>query len=284
MDLGTDNSGVATADNPSAEPAASAATETGTTSGQAAGATPTGDLFKGIDPNTLSPKERASYDSMLRDYREKTGKLSETIKSEIAKATESYQQKATLYDQIAQQEEFVRQWNEYVQKTQSDGNAPKDVSGDPVLAQLQSQIKEMNQKIQISEISQITDAFADAVNEKGEKIHSDFDALNSITFGSLETAQGKDQYSLLRGCIELAPGKTPQEKLANGYKQAKTVYDSIFESGKKAGMGRLQAKVLNGTQPPSNSSGEVLSVTDKKPKNAREAMEMARRGQMVSRD
>jgi len=139
----------------------------------------------------------------------------------------------------------------------------------------------MEQKIQLTELSKVTDSFAEAVNEKGEKIHPDFDRLNEFVIGK---ANGSEEYSLLRACIELSPGKSPQERLTMGYKAAKELHDKIFEEGKKAGMGRVQAKVLNGTNPPSLSSGDVLSVTDKKPKNAREALAMARRGQVVSRD
>lgn len=240
------------------------------------------DNFTRVDPKTLPPQLRAAYDNMHRDYKEKTTKLSETIKSESAKATEAYRQKADFYDQISQQQEFVKQWNEYVQQQQNAGTPAQE--GDPVVKELKAQFDQMNQKIQLTEMAQVTDAFAEAVDEKGNKIHPEFDALNNFHLGSMKSASGEEQFSLLRGCIELAQGNTPQEKLANGYKNAHAVYNSIFELGKKAGMGRLQAKAANGMLPPSNSSGAELQVTDKKPKNAHEALAMARRGQMVSRD
>jgi hypothetical protein len=280
--LATDNSAVAVADNPQGEPD-NASNETGASGGQAQGATPTDDLFKGVDPNRLPPELKKSYNDMLTDYREKTSKLSETIKSESQKAAEAYKSKAELYDQVAAQEEFVRQWNEYVQKAQNQSEG-KDPSGDPVLSQMKQQIQEMNQKIQLSELSQVTESFAEAVNEKGERLHPDFDQLNEFVIGKMPNGKDGDQYSLLRACVELSSGRSPQEKLSNGYKAAKEVHDRIFEAGKKAGMGRLQAKVLNGTNPPLGSSSDVLSVTDKKPKNAHEAFAMAKRGQVVSRD
>lgn len=280
-DLASDNPGTVVADNPPvAEPAATS-NGTGTTSGQATGAAPTGDLFKGIDPNRLPPEARAAYDSMLRDYREKTGKLSETVKSEAAKAAEAYRQRAEMYDQIIGQEEFVRQWNEYVQKAQAQPGQTSAVP--PELIQMKQQLEEMSQKIQFSEISQITDAFADAVNEKGEKLNPEFDNLNGIHIGSMQEGDKVENYSLLRACIELSPGNH-QEKLAAGYKTAKAVYDQIFEAGKKAGMGRLQAKLQNASLPPSISTNETITMTERKPKTAREALEMAKRGQMVSRD
>lgn len=278
--LGTDNSGIAVADNEATQPAATS-TETGATNGQAHGGAPNDEIFKGVDPNRLPPEAKAAYDSMLKDYREKTARLSETVKSEAQKATEAYRSKAELYDQIATQEEFVRQWNDYVQKSQSNGTPTQ---GDPKLAQLEAKFQEINQKIQMSELSQLTDSFADAVDEKGAKIHEDFDQLNSIHMGKLQNGGEVEEFSLLRACIELSQGNNPQERLANGYKLAKGVRDQIYEEGRKAGMGRLQTKVLNGSLPPSNSSSDVISVTDKKPKSAREALAMARRGQMVSRD
>ena len=274
----TDNSVTATLDNPTGTQGS--VNGTGAVGGQASEATPTSDLFKGIDPNQLPPQARVAYDSMLRDYRQKTGQLSETVKQETAKAAEAYRQKAEAYDQISAQEEFVKQWNEYVQKVQASGQTPQE--GDPVLTQMRQQLQEMNQKIQLSELSQVTEAFAEAANEKGEALHPDFDDLNSISIGQVNNGNQLEDFSLLRACVELARGNSPQERLANGYKMANSVRESIFEEGRKAGMGRLQTKVLNASNPPSNTVGEVLSTTEKKPKNAREALEMARKGIRVS--
>lgn len=282
MEAIVDNPGTVTADNQATEPEVSSQ-GTDTAYGQDQGGSPAsqdGDIFKGIDPNTLTPKEKALYNSMLSDYRQKTGKVSETVKSQVEKEVAAYREKASQYEMIANNEKFVEKWNAYVQETQSQtGQAPQE--GDPVMAQMKAQLNEMNQKIQMSELSQVTEAFADAANEKGEKLRPDFDALNSIVLGK---ANGKEEYSLLRASIELAPGNNPQEKLSNGYKIAKQVHDSIFEAGKKAGLGRLNQKVLNGSLPPSNSGAEISSVTEKKPRNAHEAMQLAKKGIMVSRD
>lgn len=233
------------------------------------------ETFTSVDPKTLPPALKASYDNMLKDYKAKTQKLSETIKTESQKAAEAYRQKSELYDQIAAQEEFVRQWNEYVEKSQSKPGV------DPKVSQLEQKFQEINQKLQLTELSQIRDAFADAVDEKtGQKLRPDFDELNSLSIG-----QGKDgEYSLLRACVELAPGGTPQERLEFGYKTAKAAYSQIFEAGKKAGMGRVQQKLQSGTNAPSSSNGEILSITDKKPKNAHEAFQLAKKGIVVSRD
>jgi len=260
---------------------------TGTSNGEASQSATAQDSFipQGVDINTLPPNVRAMVDKinkdMVRGFTEKTTKLSETTKAEVEKAVQSYREKASTYDQIASQEEFVKQWNEYVQKSQQsqDSGNPND----PKLSKLEAQLQEMSQKMQISELSQITEAFAGAEDEKGNKIHPQFDEFNSIALGKLTKGDQSEEFSLLRACVELAEGDHTQ-KLANGYKMAKAVYDSIFESGKKAGMGRLAQKAQNGTLPPSSSVGDALTMTEKKPKNAREALEMARRGQVVSRE
>lgn len=277
---GTDNSDTAVLDNP--QGTENVVEETSPNGGQATEAAPT-ELFQGMDPNKLPPQAKVFYDQMLRDYREKTTRLSETIKSEAAKAAEAYKSKAETYDQIAAQEEFVKQWNDYVKKSQGQGENPQN-PGDPVLTEMKAKLDEMNQKIQLNEMGQITESFADAVNEKGEKIHPDFDALNDIVVGEIANGPQKEPFSLLRAAVELAQGSNPQEKLANGYKMAKAARDAIFEEGRKAGMGRVQQKVINGTQPAAHSVGDTLSITDKKPKNAREALDMARKGIIVSRD
>lgn len=280
--LAPDNPTATATDNPpKAEPVVNANGTGAPTSGQAQGAAPTEDLFKGVDPNRLPPEAKAHYDSMLRDYREKTAKLSETIKSESAKAAEAYKAKAEFYDEVAAQEEFVKMWNEYVQKA---GNPQPEQAGDPKLNQMEAKLQEMSQKMQLQEMAEVTDAFASAVDEKGAPLHPDFDDLNMLSIGQVQTASGAEDFSLLRACAQLADGKTPQEKLANGYKAAKAAHDAIFEKGKKAGMGRLKDKLMNGSIPPSNAGADVLSVTEKKPRNAKEALELARRNIAVSRD
>lgn len=274
-DLENDNTETEVVDNPATEPATKE-NVTVQDGGQDQGGSPTEeDLFKGVDPNKLPPEVRGHYDSMLKDYREKTAKLSETRKAEVQKEVEAYRQKAELYDSISAQEDFVKQWNEYVQGT----TAETLESQDPALSKLEKEVKEMKQKEAIREMEKLTDAFADAVDDKGEKVNKNFDALNEITIGKA----GDSEYSLLRACIDLSTGKTPEEKLVNGYKAANEIHDKIFEAGRKAGLGRVQSKVQNGTQPPSNSGGADMSVTEKRPKNAAEALAMARRGQVVSR-
>lgn len=271
-----DNPNTAVADNPT-EPANTGSGTSGT-DGQAQGGAPD-EIFKGIDPQKLPPELKKTYDSMLTDYRGKTAKLSESIKAEVEKATQSYKSKADMYDSISAQEEFVTKWNEYVQKSQANPNQ----NGDPVLEKVKAQVDEMNRKMQTQEMEQVTNAFAEAVDDKGVKVHPNFDKLNDIMVGSLKEGDSVEGYSLLRAAIELSPG-TPQEKLVGGYKKADEIYKAIFEEGRKAGMGRVRDKILNGTLPPTGGTNDSLTITEKKPRNAREALDMAKRGVIVSRD
>lgn len=287
-DLPAGNPAVSVDGNPSAEPSS---TDNGisTQNGEAKQGATIQETFipEGLDVNTLPQNVRAIVDKinkdMVRGFTEKTSKLSETIKSEVSKHTESLKSKAELYDQIATQEEFVKQWNDYVNKVKSQP-ATADNQNDPKLKEMETKLQEMSQKMQLAEMSQITEAFADAVDEKGNKIHQDFDSLNSLPIGTVQNGDAAEEYSLLRACVELAPGKTPSEKLSNGYKAAKQTYDSIFELGKRAGLGKLRAKVQHSSQAPENAVGDIQSVTEKKPRNAHEAMELARKGIMVTRD
>lgn len=254
------------------------------TGGDATGqSAPVQDSFTKIDPNTLPPQLLESYNNMLRDYKEKTTKLSEMSKAEVEKSLGPYRQKAQLYDQIAAEEEFVKQWNGYVQQRQA--AQTQNPSENVIIDQLKNEIDTVKQHVQRTELLEVTNAFADAVNEKGEKMHPDFDSLNDIVMGSVPNEDGsREDFSLLRASIELAEGNTSQERLANGYKKAKEVYDAIFENGRKAALSRVQGKILNGTQPPSGTTPPGATYVDKRPKNAAEAFEMARRGQLVSRE
>lgn len=263
-------------------PDPAAANGTSNQTGEASGQGATGqDTFipKGLDLNTLPPNLRTQIEKinsdMVRGFTEKTTKLSETIKAEREKAIEAYRQKAELYEQVAGNDEFVKMWNDYVQKQSGQTPDPNDPAGE-----LRKEMQAIKQQLATADTKQMMDAFADAQDEKGNRVNAMFDDLNSVVLGK----QGEQEVSLLRVGIQLAPGKNLAEKIANGYKAMKQMHDTIFEAGKKAGMGRVQAKVLNGTNPPSGANGDVPTVTDRRPKSAKEALEMAKKGVMVSRD
>ena len=61
--------------------------------GQSQGA-PIEETFTKVDVNTLPPQLRESYNNMLRDYKQKTTQIAETVKSEVARATEALKTKS----------------------------------------------------------------------------------------------------------------------------------------------------------------------------------------------
>lgn len=233
---------------------------------------------KNVDLTTLPPHVRAYVDEvnkqMVRGFTEKTTKLSETVKSETAKAVEAYRQKAEFYDKIAQEESFVKMWNDHVQRaSQPDPNA------DPTQQKLndfERRQQEIEVKVRTAETLEVINAFAEAKDEKGAKIHPDFDKLSGFKLG---THQKSGEYDMLRAAIELAPGNSPQQKMENGYKAAKATYDAIFEEGKKAGMGRVQQRAQNGSFAPSGTN-VTTGTAPHRAKNALEALQFAKQGLM----
>lgn len=243
---------------------------------------------EGVDVNSLPPALRAQVEQinkdMVRGFTEKTTKLSEAIKAETAKAVEAFRQKAEQYDALTADEEVTRAINELIQRR----NAPPP-NQDPVKA-LEEKVKTFEEKVktseeriqfqeQVKELESEVVAFESAVDEKtGKPLHPDFESLAGIQIGSVQRPGGKkESYSLLRFAIETAEGQTPQEKLENGYKNAKAVRDAIFEEGKKAGMGRLQQKSASASLPPSGSFAPS-GTAPKKAASGLEAIQFARQG------
>lgn len=243
---------------------------------------------QGIDLNTLPPQVRAYVEKvnndMVRGFTEKTTKLSETAKALAAKELAPYQEKASAYERLLQEEEFVSKWNEYVEQksreTQQQQNDPNGQSAKllkEVQALKQSQ-EEIAFEVRKAEAAGLIDSFAAAKNEKGELLHPEFEKLANYSLG---TNEKEGNFNLLRTAVLLAPGDTAEQKLENGYKAASEVYNAIYEEGRKAGLGRIQEKVRNGTTPPSSVS--VTKFTEGRPKNALEALEWARKGISVQR-
>lgn len=281
MTISGDNSATTTADNPVGSEPAAAAAGTAPPAGQVAGQSAPGEeLFKGLDPTKLPPELRSHYDNMLRDYRDKTGKLSEQVKSQVAKEAEQYRKDAEFFRQLSGQDAFVKQWNEYVQKANAQQQQSQAVQGLPPEVQERLQKVDMiEQKVQRAEALESINAFAEAADEKGAKLHPDFDKFSEISLGTHAEA---GDYSLLRASIELAPGNSLQEKMEAGYKLAKAAYDRIFEEGKKAGMGRTLAKAKNGSLAPSSVNAGTMAPH--RAKDAAEALKFARQGLEVYKE
>lgn len=244
-------------------------TGTAPTNGEARQSAPVEDNFTRVDPNTLPPQLKQTYENMLRDYKDKTARVSETAKTEAAKMTEAYKKKADFYDAFVQHEDLVKYYEDFRQKLTQPPANPTDPQN--------QEIQTVKQQIQEIQAQKVIEDFQNAKNEKGDFINGDFEKLGNIVVGEIPNQDGtKNTYSLLRAAVELASGTTPAEKLMNGYKSAKATFDAIFEEGKKMGMGRIQAKVRNSSLPP--SSVNPGSSAPHRAKNALEALQFAKQG------
>lgn len=231
---------------------------------------------EGVDLNTLPPQVRAYVDSvnkqMVRGFTEKTTKLAETTKAEAAKLTAAFKDKADWYDTALKDPELVKTINEYVNRRASAAD-PSKVNVPPEIQEKLEKIDHLEREFKMTQAQESVSAFAEAKDEKGNLMHPEFDRYHSIIIGTHPQA---GEYSLLRAAIELAPGNSAPEKLANGYKAIDSAFKAIFDEGKKAGMGRLQEKARNGSMAP--SSVHPGSMAPRQPKNALEALEFARQG------
>ena len=237
-----------------------------------------------VDPRTLPPQLKSVYDNMLRDYKTKTTKVAETVKAQLAKELEPHREKLSAYEQLVKEEAFVQKWNEYVAEEQAKQNAPQRDPNDPnaklakKVQELEKSQEEIHMQVRASEALDTINAFAAAVDDKGEKLHPEFDKLSGFSLGKHEKA---GNYDLLRAAVELAPGDNIQQKIENGYKNAEAVYKAIYEEGRKAALGHVQQKVRNGTTAPSNLPAGNLTAS--RPKDAAEALEWAKKGIAVQR-
>lgn len=246
--------------------------------GQAVGqaATDSEQGFTNVDPKTLPPALKAVYDNLYKDYQKKTTTIAERVKAEVAKSLDPFKSKAEQFDSLVNNEEFVKQWNEFVEKSQaSQTNGQPENEALRKVRELEVEVQTQKIERQVEQSLSAINAFADAKDQNGKPLHPDFDKLSGFKIGSHSKS---GDYDLLRTAIELAPGETPMAKLENGYQGAKAVYDAIFEEGKKAGMGRLNDKIKNSSIAPSAGSAKVSGYAQKRPDNALEALEMARKG------
>lgn len=250
-------------------------------SGEASGQSATASenfIPKGVDLNTLPPTLRAELDrinkEMVRGFTSKAEALA--AKEKLYEGFDGFKQKAELYDQIATQEEFVKQWNDYVQKLQQNGQPAPAIDDE-----LKKEVMELKQKVQQTEALEFINAWATATNEKGEPLRPDFEKLENLQFPDVKAADGSS-VNLLNVAVHLAPGRSPEEKLQNGYAVAKKFHDQIFEAGRKSAFGQVQSRIRNGSEPPTvAASSDQVVVKNPKDISARDALRAAREGKRI---
>lgn len=236
--------------------------ETSDGNGVAVGAQPAEEQFGGVDIKTL-PKEiqtllKEKHDAMLKDYKEKTTKLADDRKS-----MEPLSRKAELLDQLAQDQEFIQWWNSRNQKSQPE-QEQKDLTPEEQLIQ---RVQNIESELSSERAQNLVNTFADAVDEKGQKLHPDFDELSNE--------------GLIKGYLDLNPPTSKAEfskRLEEAYKWSNALATKYREAGKKAAYEEMQKKAGISTTPPSTGAKGTYDGPDPRKASVAELVDMARRG------
>lgn len=278
--------------NPSATPAtAPDASGSGTTAPQgdamAKGASEA-DISR-IDVNTLPPEVRAAYEKayndMLRDYKDKTTKISEREKS-LSEA----EQHSKLYQAMLQDPDFVNYWQTRAGNggdrkpalpfTEDEWEAAKESPG-----AFYDLVKKMNQPLQQelvnSKISDVIAEFAEEVEEV-EKDGVKVEVKKRPLFYDLEES------GLISHYMTRNPAKSMdeyQKKLVSAYEWAKSQYDRIYAKGKDAANASVRGRLGNSTLAPGDitTTGETYQGKDPKKLTTAESWELAKQGKTVPR-
>ena len=263
--------------------------EPATNNGQATQAAPESTFFNG-DVNSLPDQLKETYNSMLRDYRSKT----EAVANE-KKDIESIKKKAEFYDTISSDKAFVDYWDGLSKKEQQQrvdeaiNVSDEDIATGAHVKKLQSEInglKKMNQETETRRyVSDMRSLLSDYINEtdkEGKLLRPDFDEVDEMPNGG----------SFVEFFLRKNPPKGSSEaaiyqSIENAYKSAKDTYSRIFTKGKEAGLGRVQEKVNNASEPPTGSvrvSDAKIDYKTLSPREqAEEAVRLAREGKRVAR-
>lgn len=227
-------------------------------------AQPAEEQFGGVDIKSL-PKEiqsllKEKHDAMLRDYKEKTTKLSEE-----RKGFEPVSKKAEALDQLLQDQTFIDWWNSK--------NAPPETQKELTPEeQLVQKVQTIEQELLHEKANATVVEFAEAVDDKGQKLRPDFDELSNT--------------GLINGYLQLNPAKGKQDfqsKLNEAYVWVKEAVAPFIEKGRKMAIEEMQRKASNGTLPPQSGVKGTYDGPDPRKASVNELVEMARKGIRVPR-
>lgn len=253
---------------------------------------PVEETFSSLDPKTLPPELQALHKQLQADYTKKTQEIAETRK------------KASAYDQLSSDKRFREYWTglnrqektEFKeqkaemekalgQKITDDEFAKSFESKDGFLGLLervvdekmgrsQKRIQELEQKVVLSEASDIVENFATEVGQDGKPIRPDFYQLND------------PKLNLITGFLHVNPpeGKSPeayQERLNEAYAWAQGVKQHFYSLGKNEALSIIQKKAAASSEMPTQAAKSAYTGGDPKKLSVREAIELAKKGQKI---
>lgn len=259
---------------------------------------PADESFTELDPNTLSSENQAAYKNMLTDYKRKTQSLADQRRAFDAEQSE-LKQKATLYEQIAQDDAFVKYWNSLPSDA---GTTQTPEATSPEAQSMGLTDEEYNEALSSKEgFSKALQKAAKAHSER-EKVRQDqLEADLRVTKANQFVRDFKsnpeyadfdkyDKHKFITYQVALnRPHPKSSEKdwdklLKGAYTNAKGVYSDIWNEGYQAGLQRLKEKESSFSETPTRAAGPVYASGDTKKLSTQEALDLAKRGIRVPQD
>lgn len=246
--------------------------EASTQNGQTASSA---ESFTNVDPNSLAPELKESYNNMLRDYKRKTAEIADKRRS-----IQEVEEKANRFDQISSDEAFVKFYNGYGKETPSSPDAESSTVDDEedftkafesrenfakyvqkINGTLKEQLEVTQKDLQVQKADRLISSF------KSRAGNEDFESLN--------------RDGLVTGYVQLNRPKSEAEwekTLTSARDYARKIYGSARQEGKREALGTIEKKVESSSEVPTESPSQIYSGTAPKELSAREAMELARKG------
>lgn len=250
---------------------------------------PAEESFSNLDPKSLPPEMQAFYKSLQADYTRKMQTIAETRK------------KAEAYDQISSDQRFREYWSGLSRQEKADFREKKaevekaigqKISDDEFsksfeskdqflgllervvedkMSKSQARIQELEQKLTVSEASDVVESFATELGPDGKAIRPDFYELDDPKF------------QLITGFLQVNPpaGQSPEayrERLSQAYSWAQSLKQEFYNRGRNEALAIIQKKSAASSEMPTQAAKGVYQGPDPKKLSTREAMDLAKKG------
>lgn len=246
------------------------------------------DTFTKVDVNTLSAKDRESYNNMLRDYKAKTAEIASQRKQFEGVNLDELRQKASLYEQAVQAQQASQTQETETAEQAELQNLWQEAQSDPMKAiefhrriaqmeveKVRESVDGMKQEKLEAEAATFVKSFASATDPKtGEPLRPEYDDI--------------DDTGLIRHHFEEFLNEHPNmstkdwpKAIETSWQKAKATYDAVFQKGFQSALAKQQAKTDGSTEMPTGaaiSNERLLSQKDAAKLSVKEAVELARQG------
>jgi hypothetical protein len=229
---------------------------------------PSEDTFTSIDVKSLSPELKSKYDAMLTDYKKKT--------TEAAQIRKEAEERLKEVQGVVQDPRFVQAYSQLNSQQKSQVREDMGISDDEFNKAFESkdEFAKFVQKVARVSTSQsqqeIVDLKASLTVKDFKATHADYDEINKYKFIEYQLrndprAQGTDPVQW-------------QSALNDAYSNGKRVMDELIEKGRQAGLERIQQKVSQSTEPPTDMGSGESPTGDPRNWTTAEAIANAKRG------